>query len=467
MKPRPNTSAAKKKVGEQVFEGLAVQEPNCAGIDIGSETHYVSVPEHHQPALRTFGCLTPDLLEMAAWLKACGIRSVVMESTGVYWMPVYQVLEDAGFSVHLVDAQHAKHVPGRKTDVWDCCWLRKLFTYGLLKSCFVPPADVCELRAYWRHRNTLIEGCSTQVLRMQKALEQMNLQLHKVLSDITGVSGMKILRALVGGERDPHTLAALRHEKVQASQEKIVAALTGHYRPEHLFVLEQALCTYDFVHQQIKACDQKIEAALQRFRDTDPPEGGQDPPQQDALPPRTRRRKNEPYMDLRPYLGRIFGVDLLKIDGISTLTAMTLLTEYGPDLTRFEDVGHFTSSLHLCPNHKITGGKIRCRRTRRGKNRTATALCLAAQSLHRSKSALGAYLRRMRGKIGAPKAITATAHKLARMIYYMLTRGQTYVDVGQEVYEQQYEQRRLKQLLKQAHSLGLSLVCTATGEVVS
>lgn len=448
------------KGDETLFETLEPLNRDVAGIDIGSETHYVSVAEDRdEQPVRTFGCFTPDLQAMASWLSACRITSVVMESTGVYWLPAYQVLSEAGFEVVLVDAHHARHVPGRKTDVWDCCWLRKLHTFGLLRGCFIPPQEVGVLRTYWRHRGSLVEGCAQQIHRMQKALEQMNLQLHKTLTDITGVSGMRILRAIVAGERNPKTLARLSHPSVKASEEEIVKALSGHWRAEHLFTLRQALATYDFLHQQIKECDQQIQQVMAQFEDKTPP--GEEPKEPPA-PNRASRRKNQPHFDLRQELVRITGVDLTRIDGIDALTAQTLIAEVGPNLSAFATEKHFASWLGLCPNHRITGGKVKSRRTKKVQNRTAQALRIAAQSLHRSKSALGAYYRRMRARLGPAKAVTATAHKLARLIYRMLTQGQAYVDQGQDYYEQKYQQQVLQSLHKKAAALGYTLVQNST-----
>lgn len=457
--------ADQQRVNDQIFDKKEIIHPNAAGIDIGSERHYVSVPEDRAvPAVRTFGCFTPDLEAMASWLKECGITSVVMESTGVYWVPAYQVLAAHEFDVQLVDAHHAKDVPGRKTDVWDCCWLRKLHTFGFLRGCFIPSLQVQEIRAYWRHRATLVESCSQQTQRIHKALEQMNLQLHKALSDVMGLSGLRILRAIVAGERDARKLAALSDRRVKATQETIVKALTGNWRPEHLFTLKQALASYDFLHQQMQECDAQIKECLARFHDKDddarhtPSSSGEKGP---------ARRKNEPYIDLKSELARIFGVDLTGITGISSMTAMVALSECGPELSAFPTERRFSSWLGLCPNNRITGGRVRKTRTRRVKNRLADALRVAAQSLHRSQSALGAYLRRMAARHGMPKAITATAHKLACRIYNMVTRGQEFVEQGQAQYEQQYQERKLRALQKQARSMGFSIVNTATGAVVS
>lgn len=459
--------AAKVKVGDEIFEKMDVMHRDAAGIDIGSEVHYVAVPEDRDnPSVRSFGCFTPDLEAMAAWLKRCRVRTVVMESTGVYWVPAFQVLEANGFDVKLVDANHAKDAPGRKTDVWDCRWLRKLHTFGMLRGCFIPPADVTELRTYWRHRATLVEACSQQTLRMHKALEQMNIQLHKALTDVTGVTGMSIIRAIMAGERDPVRLAAMRDRRVKASEETLVKALTGNYRPEHLFTLKQALETFDFLHTKMRECDEQICQCMSRFEDKNGPTA----PPPGCFPPQNKhisRRKNEPYFDMSSELRRIFGVDLTRIAGISSLTAMTILSECGPDLSAFPTQRRFCSWLGLCPNHRITGGKVKSNRTRKVSNRLANAFRISAQSLHHSNSALGAFFRRMSSRRGMPKAITATAHKLARIVYMMLTRGAQHVEQGQIQYEQQYQERRLKSLQKQAATLGYTLLPATATPVVS
>ena len=474
--PPGHKASAPKKLDDSLFETLPVLYLNAAGIDIGAETHYVSVPEDRaEPSVRTFGCFTPDLVALAAWLKECRITHVVMESTGVYWMPAYQILVEAGLDVRLVDARHAKNVPGRKTDVWDCRWLRKLHTFGLLSGCFLPPQEVSEMRTYWRHRATLVASAAEQILRMHKSLEQMNLQLHKVLSDTTGTTGMLIIREIVAGERDPRKLARHRQAGVKHSAETFIKALTGDYPPEHLFTLQQSLACYDFLQQQIKECDHKLQQCLAALKDKEGPKppgssdaSAQPPRPDDALPnPVLSRRKNQPYFDLHSERVRIAGVDLEQIDGISTLTFQTIISEIGTDFGAFPSEKPFGSWLGLCPNHRITGGKVRSRRSRKVQNRVAQALRVAAQSLHHSKSALGAYYRRMRARLGAPKAITATAYKLARLVWRMMTYGQSYVDVGQAAYEKQTQERTLKALAKRASALGYSLVATHTGEVVA
>jgi transposase len=457
------------KVDEHYFDHMDVVHRDVAGIDIGSQEHYVAIPEDRdEMPVRKFGCYTPDLEAMADWLAARNVRYVVMESTGVYWIPTYQILSSRGFDVKLVDARHAKNVPGRKTDVWDCRWLRKLHAFGLLNGCFMPPPEIGPLRSYWRWRAGLVEACSQQIHLMQKALEQMNVQLHKVLSDITGVTGMTMLRAIVRGEHDPLTLARMKHPQVKKSDEEIAKALTGDYRPEHLFTLRQALETYDFYQHQVRECDQQIQKYMEGLnskKDTDSSSGSANPSEANGTT--ATRRKNQPHFDLRAELTRITGVDLTRIDGIEAMTAQTVISEIGTDVSAFPTHKHFTSWLCLCPNHRITGGRVRSRKTRRSQNRVAHALRIAAQSLHRSKSALGAFFRRIKARHGAPKAITATAHKLARLIYAMLKHGQAYVDQGQQAYEQQYQERAVKALRKHAESMGYTLVETATGALVS
>ena len=465
----------KGAVDDSVFDSLQVVHPDAAGIDIGSETHYVSVSaDRDAQPVRTFGCFTPDIEAMAQWLKSCRIRHIVMELTGVYWMPSYQILTAAGFVVQLVDARHAKNVPGRKTDVWDARWLRKLHTFGLLQGCFLPPVEVNAIRSYWRHRANLVDQAAQQTLRMQKSLEIMNIQLHKVVSDISGVTGMAILRAIVAGERDPMTLTQHLRQGLKHSRETFLKALTGNYQPEHLFTLRQALAAHDFFAEQIKECDAQLQASLVQISERDPPEEGEaspagSPSKKDARAHSRRyASKNAPRFDMHSELVRIAGVDLSHIDGISIMTFQTILSECGSDLkSRFPTESHFSSWLGLCPNNQITGGKVKSRRTRRVTNRVTLALRMAAQSLHHSKSARGAYYRRMRTNLGAPKAIVATAHKLARLVWRLLTYGKAYVDIGQERYEKQTAERKLKALKHAAGRLGCSLVNIETGEVMA
>lgn len=442
-------------------EPLRIMHPDAAGIDIGSQKHYVAVPaDRDSEPVRCFGCLTPDLQALARWLVACGIKTVAIESTGVYWIPVMQVLEEHGLEVYLVDARQAKNLPGRKTDVKDCQWLQQLHTHGLLTRAFRPADAICVLRSYWRHRKDLVGMAAMQIQLMQKSLEQMNLQLHKVLSDLTGVTGTKILQAILDGQRDPVELAKLKHPLVKSSADTIAQALTGDWRPEHLFTLRQAVELYEVYQQKIKACDQEVEKYMQSLdaqgdpKDLEPQEG-------------KTRRKNQVHFDLRGQLHRLTGTDLTSIDGIDAMTAQTVVSESGIDMSRFATEKHYSSWLGLCPNHQITGGKVRRRRTRKVRNRAAQALRVAAQSLHKSKTALGAYYRRMRSRLGPAKAITATAHKLAVLIYRMLKYGLTYVDQGQQAYEKQYQERTLQMLKKRVKQMGYALVDLRSGEVVS
>ena len=433
--------------------------PNAAGIDLGSRSHYVSVPEDRDPRpVRHFGCYTAQLQEMASWLKSCGIETIAMESTGVYWVPVFEVLESHGFEVLLVDARHVKNLTGRKTDAVDCQWIRHLHCYGLLSAAFRPKAQICQMRAYWRQRSNLVESASRQIQLMQKALEQMNVQLHKAVSDITGKTGISIIRAIVQGERDPHTLARMRHTRLKASREELAQALTGNYRQEHLFALAQALEGYDFIHQQIENCDRRLEAYMKALLGK--------APRVSTTKPRQARRKNQPHFDLRAEQIRIAGVDLTRIPGIDTLTAQIVLTEVGIDVSSFPTEGNFASWITLCPNNRITGGKVRSRRTRKSTHRLADALRVAAQTLSRSKTALGTFYRRKRARIGAPKAITAAAHKLARIIYRMLKYGEEYVEKGQKAYEEQNQRRSINNVRRMARNLGYDLMSTETGELL-
>jgi len=442
-------------------EPLRVVHPDAAGIDIGSRKHYVAVPpDRDREPVRSFGCLTPDLHSMAKWLKRCGVMTAAVESTAVYWIPVMQVLEEYGLEVYLVDAREAKNMPGRKTDVKDCQWLQQLHAHGMLTRAFRPADAVCVLRSYWRHRKGLVEAASMQIQLMQKSLEQMNLQLHKVLSDITGVTGMKILRAIVAGERNPVVLAQMKHPLVKSSEEIIAKALTGDWRPEHLFTLQQALELYDVYQQKILDCDREIEAYMKTLESHGDPKSS--PPR-----PTGKRRKNQAHFDLRKQLYTWTGVDITVLPGINAMTAQTVLSESGIDMSRFATEKHYSSWLGLSPNHQITGGKVRKRRTRKVRNRAAAALRVAAQSLHKSKTALGAYYRRMRARLGPAKAITATAHKLAILIYRMLKYGMDYVEQGQKAYEKQYQQRKIQMLLKHAKQIGYNIIDPTSGEIVS
>lgn len=450
------TTRRRKKPDPQLPENLRHVNLHAAGIDIGSTEHWVAAPPGSDPEpVRSFGAFTADLHALAEWLKTCGVTTVAMESTGVYWIPLFQILETRGFEVLLVNARHVKNVPGRKSDVLDCQWLQELHTYGLLRGSFRPEDSICVLRAYWRHRDNLVRAVSGHIQHMQKALMQMNLQLHHVISDVTGVTGLAIIRAIVAGERDPHQLAEHKDHRIKATKATIAKALEGDYRTEHLFVLKQALELHDFYGTQIEACDREMEAHLRTL------ESRVDPAKAPIGPGRQCHKKperNEPVFDLRGELYRLLGVDLTTIPGIQASTAQTLISELGCDISRWKSEKHFASWLGLCPGVKITGGKPLSGRTRRVVNRAATALRIAAQAVGRSKTALGAFYRRLKARLGAPKANTATAHKLARMVYRLLKFGQAYVERGDQAYEQHFQNRLIRNLHKQASSLGFQLV---------
>jgi len=423
--------------------------PNAAGIDVGSGSHFVAVPpDRDDDPVREFRSFTEDLYRIANWLSSCGVDTVAMESTGVYWIPLYELLESSGFTVYLVNARHVKNVCGRKSDVLDCQWLQQLMSYGLLSGAFRPENEICALRAVSRHREMLLKYQSQHVQHMQKALAQMNIQLANVISDVVGDTGQRIVRSIIAGERDPQKLASMRDGRIKASEEEIAKSLHGNWRQEHLFALKQAVALFDAYAEQLRQCDHQLEQMLRelkRYEDTP------------AEKRKRSRNKNAPQFDLRSYLVGMCGVDLTRIDGIEVTTALKVISEVGPDLSRFPSVKHFTSWLGLCPGTKISGGKKLSGKSRSGANRAAQALRLAAQALRPSKSALGAYYRRLCGRLDKAKAITAAAHKLARLIYAMLTRGTEYVDKGQEYYEQRYRQRIVYNLNKRAAAMGFIL----------
>ena len=428
---------------------------NAAGVDVGAGSHYVAVPDGRDPEggdVREFRAFTADLYALADWLTRCDIETVAMESTGVYWIPLFELLSERGFEVRLVDPRQLKSVPGRKTDVLDCQWIQQLHTFGLLAAAFRPDDQICVLRSDLRQRAMLVTYASHHIQHMQKALEQMNLKLAHVVSDITGVTGLAIIRAILGGQREPRALATLRDPHCKTDAATIARALEGTWRPEHLFELRQALELVDFYHTQVAACDQEIEAQLLRFEDK---RGGL--PLADASRPRKARR-TAPAFDARQPLHRLTGVDLTRIDGIDAPTALKVVAEIGLDMTRWPTEKHFASWLSLAPGSKVSGGKPLSGRTKPSASRVAAALRLAASSLYHSRSALGAFHRRLKARLGAPKAITATAHKLARLIYRMLRFGTEYVDRGQDYYERRYQRRVVSTLMRRAHDLGYTLV---------
>ena len=425
---------------------------NAAGVDVGTEEIVVAVPKgRDERSVRPFETFTADLNRLADWLAACGIETVAMESTGVYWIPLYEILEARGFDVNLVNAQHVKNVTGRKTDILDCQWIQQLHTYGLLRPSFRPPEHICAIRSLVRQRDMLIQYRSAHIQHMQKALHLMNLQLTNVLSDITGVTGMKIIRAIVDGEHNPEVLARHRDSRCAKSEAEIIKSLEGNYKREHLFALRQALELHDFYNQQLQACDAELEVL---YNECEPVEAlGNTPPK----PCTAKRRKNQPFFDLAQSLYRLIGVDLTAIDGLDALSIQTIVSEIGTDMSKWPTVKHFTSWLRLCPNNKITGGKVKHRGTLPTQNRANKALRLGAQSLARSDSASGAFYRRIRAKNGAPVAVTATAHRLARIVYFMLKYKQPYRDQGADYYEEQHRARVIRNLERKAAKLGMRL----------
>jgi transposase len=378
-----------------------------------------------------------------------------MESTSVYWIPLHQILEERGLEVYLVNAQYVKNVPGRKTDVSDCQWIQYLHSVGLLRPSFRPPAAICAIRSHWRHRDNLIQMGAQHVRHMQKALDQMNLQIHHVLSDITGVSGQRILKAILEGERDPVRLAELCHGGIKSSKERIIKALQGDYRPEHLFALKQSLSGYHVYQKMIADVDKEIEANLKGLPAADPAHR--------ELPERTKKRHYqrqhyEPAFNLRKELYRIFGVDLTNVPGISAVTAHTILSEIGTDLAQFRNASAFASWLGLCPEKQISGGKVLYVRTRAVKNRVALAFRLAAHSLHHADNHLGEFFRKMKRKLGPAQAITATAHKLARITFHLLKTREEYDETVFQKYDRDAQQRTEARLRRQATRLGFQLV---------
>jgi transposase len=440
-------------------KGLSLEciELNAAGIDVGAREIFVAVPPDRDPqSVRSFQTFTADLRAMAAWLVQCRITTVAMESTGVYWIPPHEILEEAGIRVCLVNSKHVKHVPGRKTDIQDCQWLQYLHSVGLLKASFRPDSQICALRSLSRHRSSLIESAAVHVQHMQKALTQMNLQIHHVLSDITGQSGMAIVEAIVAGQRDPVQLAALCHKGVRSNQQTVVKSLVGNYRSEHLFTLKQSLLAYRHYQELMADCDREIERLMRSLNSSiGPTQNGPMPPSDPRV---QKRRKNQFHFQMSPELSRIFGVDLTAIPGISALTAHTLLAEIGPDLSRFPTAAAFASWLALCPANKKSGGKVLSSRTRQTNSRANRALRIAAQTLARSRTRLGNFYRSIRARLGGPQAITATAHKLARIVYHLLTTGQPYDESVFLKEEQKQAQRYEKRLRKQAQILGFQLV---------
>lgn len=434
------------------LEALKQIDFNAAGLDIGAAEIWVAIPEgRDEQTVRSFPTFTSDLHALADWLTACEVDTVAMESTGVYWIPIFEILEERGFDVLLVNARHIKNVTGRKTDVLDCQWIQQLHTYGLLRGSFRPSAEIAVLRSYVRHRDNLLRYRAAHIQHMQKALHLMNVQLTNVLSDITGVTGMQIIRDIIAGSRNPIALAQYRAPRCHSTKDEIAKALTGNYRQEHVFTLQQAVELYDFYTQQLQNCDTEIEKMYSGFVPkidiaTNP------------LPAaKKKKRKNNPDFDLRSQLYQTCGIDLTRIDGLDSVLVQDIVSEIGVDMNKWKTSKHFSSWLRVCPYNDISGGKVLKSKTGKTSNRANRALRLAARSAGKSDSAIGAFYRRIRARHGAPKAITATAHKIARTVYYMLKYQEEYHDSGADAYEAQYQARILKNLKRKAKKLGMKL----------
>jgi transposase len=428
--------------------------PNAAGIDVGATEIFVAVPaDRDSDTVRSFATFTQDLHELADWLQRCRVDTVAMESTGVYWIPLFQILEARHIDVHLVNAQHVHQVPGRKTDVLDCQWLQYLHSVGLLRASFRPEQAVCEIRALMRHRGSLVEMACVHVQHMHKSLDQMNVQIHHVISDITGVTGLAIVDAIVEGNTNPKQLAQLRDHRIKASVETVTKSLVGDYRREHIFTLKQSLTAYRYYQQLIADCDHEIQQRVKTFtgKDDNPTPSGADNSSDSTTPPAG--------FDLRNHLQRIFGVDLIRIPGFDSLRVQTIFSEIGVDLAaKFPTDDRFCSWLNLCPKNSFSAG----RRIRGGrlktKNRAAQAFRLAAQSLHHSQSFLGDYYRSQRARYGAVRAIKNTAHKLARIFYLLVTTRQPFDETVFAKIEARHQQKRLHKLQSLAKQMGYSLV---------
>jgi transposase len=447
----PKTKKGKQRIS--INQAWPLINADAAGVDLGSREHWVAVPEGRSPqSVRCFGTFTADLEALADWLKECRVSSVAMEATGVYWIALFQILERRGLAVLLVNARQIKNVSGRKSDVADCQWIQRLHAYGLLGGSFRPADPYCVVRSYLRYRDELVAARTTQTQHMQKALQQMNVQLHQVLSDVNGVSGLAIIDAIIQGERNPLKLAGLAHRRVKSTTEQIAKALVGDYRAEHLFVLKHAYELYQVYEARIGDCDQALARELAGLPDRVAAKPG----------PAAAPVKKNLDANLHRELQRALGVDLTAVEGFGILVGLTVLTEVGPDVSRFPTEKHFTSWLGLCPDNRVSGGRVLSCRTRRVVNRLSDILRLAATTLERSQTALGAYYRRMKAKLGAAEGITATAHKLARILYRLLKHGEQYVREGIEAYEKKHQQRKLNSLQKTASSMGFTLVQNQT-----
>ena len=438
-------------------EGLPILEPHSAGIDLGSREHCVCAPtpDGGEREVCTFETTTPQLLAMADWLKERKVKTVAMESTGVYWVPVYEILERAGFEVLLVNARHVRSVSGRKSDPHDCRWIQRLHACGLLSGSFRPEDRICPLRALMRQTANYVEARSTAVQWIQKALDQMNVAVHRAVSDVTGVTGMQIIRAIVAGERDPKVLAELRDKRCKKSKEEIAEYLTGNWREEHLFNLEEALRHFDDLEATINRYEDRIMAELKALA----PEDGDDPPPINPNPSKEKSIRRHGNAPLRDALFFASGVDLTAIDGINVGVAAVVLSELGCSLDKFPNERAFVKWLRLCPNNPTSAGKVLHKKTRgTGSSRVSRALRQAAVSVRKSNSALGAEYRRTARRCGAGSAVFAVARRLAKFVFRMLRYGRAYVDVGAAAYEERFAKQRFANFLRQAEAFGVDVV---------
>jgi transposase len=444
------------------LEGLPTIHPNAAAMDIGADEIVVAVPPDRDPQpVRSFRTFTSDLAVLVTWLRSCGIDTVAMESTGVYWVPIYELLEHYSIVPFLVNARHVKTVPGRKSDWNDAQWLQKLHALGLLQASFRPDAEIVALRTLVRYRSELIQHRAPHILHMQKALQQMNIQLERVLSDIMGSTGQAIVRAIVAGERDPLTLAQMRNPACKSSEATIAKALTGTWKDEQVFVVTQALVLYDVYTAQIAVCDEQIAQYLERMESRYMP----DAPLPDLPAAKKKSKtKNAPAPTTRAQYARIVGVDLVAVMGLSASGIQTILSEIGTDMSRFPTVKHFCAWLGLAPRNDISGGKVLRSRTHKVVNRATQAFRQAAQSVARSDTAVGAYYRAMRARKGPQQATVATAHKIARVVYHLLKYGEAYEAESAEQFEQQRQERERRQLERRAQKLGFTLTPVATSQ---
>jgi transposase len=438
-------------MGQVEKETINIINPNAAGIDIGDKEHWVAVPsDRDSESVKKFGTFTEDLELIAQWLKECRIKTVAMESTGVYWLQLYLMLEERGFEVFLVNAKHVKNVTGRKSDDTDSQWIQRLHSYGLLNNSFQPEGAIRELRDYVRQRKNLIQGGAREIQHMQKALEQMNIKLHTVISDLTGLSGRRIVEAILEGNRQATYLASLVDPRIKASNSEIMKSLNGYWRNEYLFELKQANDLYKYYHEKIEECDKEIETVLQRLQKED------NSSVQDVKKKAKRKQKNHPSFEMSKYLQNILGVDVTEIYGISALTGMEILSEIGCDMSKWKTSKNFVSWLGLAPNNKRSGGRLISSHIIKKKNRAGQAFRAAASTLKSSKNELGDFYRRIRSKAGPKQAVVATGRKIAIIWYNMVLNQEVFCPMGNEIYKEHYKDKKIKYLVKQLKQFGLS-----------